>query len=488
MRKVSRFTWALIILALLGCLLIQCTRNGKQPEDVGAAAFVPLAPGNNIIGQVTVTTFLDPPCYNIDLVNVSAYVVDVTDAMTVGTGFANNGPSTLTGTVTAIGHVDVGGQLDAANGLEVTQNITQTSGTALLNKGIVTDSLEVKGELLADNGIQADGSVTMTGALLANSGSFTSTLTGQSQMRADNGLRITQNITQVSGSFLLNTGSVSSTFTGLGQVQADNGLRVTQNITQVSGSFILNSGNVSSTLGVAGVGTFSSQLQADNGLRLTGAVTQVSGIAYLNQVNVTGTVSVGSELSAANGLLLTGNLTQTSGTALFSNAGVTNNMTVSGDFTVTGTCNNCGGAGSSTFTDEIDAQAGVSVTGGVTVSQNLTVTGWAGLGGTYMAVSSTVDYTSTQTIIVVAGKTIYPVTAGGPEATLNDTTSISDGFYLGQIIYIVNVDTQDHNVIIKNNANTKIGADLMVSNITNPAGAISIVLWWNGSDWWPISF
>jgi hypothetical protein len=266
----------------------------------------------------------------------------------------------------------------------------------------------------------------------------TGTATFASQTRASNGLRVTQNITQVSGSFILNSGTISGTldvggaltasggavYAGgesfLVPVYAGNGLRVTQNITQTSGSFILNAGTVSSTLGVAGVGTFASQVQADNGLRVTQNITQVSGSAILNSLAVSSTVS-GNTLSATNN---------------------------------------------------------------ITTSKSLTVTEYAGFGVPYVAISTTAPLTESAVIAMTSTvKSIVPISIADDadaqvEAITGSTVdAISDGAYYGQILILVNVDTDNDTFVLKNACNTAIGKDRTL-DIND-----SIGLYWTGSVW-----
>lgn len=255
--------------------------------------------------------------------------------------------------------------------------------------------------------------------------------------------------------------------------------------------------------------TWTGQISAGNGLLLTGNLTQTSGSAILSSLAVTSTLSantlsVADNITAtgdihANGLWLLGDLyTNDPAQALYYGTGsftgtlaantleAGNNVTVTGDVRV---YSDLYASGYAYLRDAVVA-ASVAVTGtatantfeaadNVTVTNDLTVTGWLGLGGTYVAVSSTVDYTDTQTLIVVANKTIYPVTAGGPTATLSSTTSISNGFYLGQIIIITNVDTEDNSLVISNAANTVLPG---AANATISMGGY-IMLWWDGADW-----
>ncbi len=293
---------------------------------------------------------------------------------------------------------------------------------------------------------------------------------------------------------------------------------------------------VSGDLQVAGAAvysggySYSGQISAGNGLLVVNGISMTSGTAYFNAASVTTTLASKGQLSAENGFLAAGGMTVTSGTALVNALVVSNTASVgalaSGDMFVAGTI--YGGSsgeqvifsqGQFTTTvtaNTMEALAGITCTGpllvndgvatlaavdvtstatantfqaadNVTVTHNLTVTGWAGLGGTYMAVSSTVDYTDSQTIVVVANKTIYPITSGGPTATLSATTSISDGYYLGQIIIVCNVDSVDsHLIVIKDNANTKIGGDLTL-DVDGGSGNQAVWFWWDGSDWRPVS-
>lgn len=411
--------------------------------------------------------------------DASAYTVLATNAITIGTGssgtLAVGGASTLTGTVTTIGDLSVGGnlvvtggqswsgQLVAGNGLKVTQNITQVSGSFILNSGTVSSTLGVAGI-----------------------GTFSS------QLAAANGLLVTQNITQVSGSTILNTVTVSGTLDvqGLVSSNAGNILQLNENTLVtgtlgVSGLASLTTQNTSGAAQFGSTGLFNDAVtmasivitgsadlngaldvagivsSADNDFRLndnaliSGTLT-ASGATDLNgTLGIAGISTFESEAYANNGLRITGNITQVSGSTILNSVNVSSTL----------------------------AANTLSVTDNVTVTKNVTVTGWLGFGGTYMAVSTTVDYTDTQTLVVVANKTIYPVTAGGPTATLNDTVSISDGFYLGQMIIICNMDNvATHLVVIKDNANTDIGADLTLDSV-GTSGDKGAMFWWDGTDW-----
>lgn len=446
---------------------------------------------------------------------LSSNSISVTTGIT-GATLALSGSGTVTGLLTA------GNGIAAAGGISTSGSILDNSGSAsiTINTATITSTESVGGLLTASNGVLVRSGISMTGSILDESGSGSITMNSgtYSSTLAANTLNTTDAITAGStlrsvGAAYLQSASVTDTLgvAGVGtfssELYADNGFRVTGPITQVSGGAILSSAYVTGTLEVAGVTTLSGgytwtgEGSASNGLNVTGNITQTgSGYnALFGNTVVSGTADLRGVVSSDGGNML----------RLNENTVVTGTLTASGAGTFNDTL---GVAGVSTFSSEVDADNGLRVTGGITqvsgsailnslavtstatantfsatnnitVTNDLTVTGFVGMGGTYFAVSSTVDYTDSQTIIVVADKTIYPVTAGGPTATLDAAASISDGFYLGQIIMICNVDTvATHLLVIKDSANTVLGGDLTL-DADGSVSAIAAWFWWDGANW-----
>lgn len=412
------------------------TLNATDAVTVGGTAKIVGA--TTMTGNVDIKGIVSSDTINILRLNENTVVTGTFGASGLATlGTANvtgafQGGSTglFNGTLTAASLVVTGsntwtGQLAAGNGLLVTQNITQVSGSFILNSGTVSGTLGVAGI-----------------------GTFAS------QLYADNGLRVTQNITQVSGSTILNTATVSGTLDvqGLVSSNAGNILQLNEN-TVVTGTLALSGdADLNGALDVAGIVS-----SADNDFRLndnaliSGTLT-ASGAADLNStLGIAGIATFESEAHADNGLRITGNITQVSGSAILNSASVTSTL----------------------------AANTLSATDNITASKSLTATYYGGFGATYFAISSTVDYTTGATIVLSAvPKGIVPITTGGPGATLDAGASISDGAYLGQILVISNVDgTAGHTLVIKNAANTSIGKDRTLD--VND----SIGLYWDGTNW-----
>lgn len=132
--------------------------------------------------------------------------------------------------------------------------------------------------------------------------------------------------------------------------------------------------------------------------------------------------------------------------------------------------------------------AGVTHYGSMVLSGDLDVAGitvgtYVGALSFYGAISSTVAITNAQ-VIPYTGRLVIPVTVadggvgGSIAGTLSATDSISDGTYLGQILYLVNVDADTDTLVIKDAANTELGA----ADITlGPQD--SVTLYWDGTVW-----
>lgn len=454
---------------------------------------------------------------------------------------AVGGASGLSGTVTAGDDLDVAGQMDGANGLELTNGMTMTSGTALLANLYVSGTTTMAGgytwtgELSAPAGLLLGGNVTQTSssgsALFGNAvvsgtadlrgvvssngsnmlridedvvttgtlttsgaGSFGDTLdvtgigTFESYAAMQNGALVVNGITMTSGTGKFEAASITTTLSVAGQAALANGALVGNGITMTSGTAMIEAASITTTASVGGLATLSNGLKVSGGISNSGSILDTSGAGTItiNAAVVTTTLSVGGQATFSNGAVVGGNVTQTTGSAIWEHATISDTLGVAGQTTlsngllVTGITQTSGSALLNSLAVTSTATANTfQASDNVTVTHNLTVSGWVGLGGTYFGVSSTVDYTDTETLIVVAGKSIYPVTPGGPTATLSDTVSISDGFYLGQVIYVSNVDTLAHSLVIKNAANTSFGA---AGDVTLAYG-LTYSFWWDGSNW-----
>ncbi len=401
--------------------------------------------------------------------------------------YANNGNASFDGTVsigTALsltGGAGVSSLLDAANGFEVTGNITQTSGTALLNVVAVTSTLsantinvtnqvtvgagvDIVGALEVTGTSNLKGNLTIDGALADTSGSveindsvvITGVLSdGGDSFRINDNTIVTGNLT-VSGSASYSSATVVVPFS------------------DTSGSLRMNDDVlITGTLSMAGViNDTGTVVRVDDSLLVTGTITTAdyvyaegyiaaanNDVRILDSVLITGSLAVQGEVSDQGTLF-----------RINDNSLVTGTLGVSGQATL----------GSASVTGLTTASNGVSATGGVTVTGYTTATTWAGMGSMYGAISTTVEYTTANSIVLnaVAPKLIVPFTTSGPAA---DMAGISDGSYIGQLLILKSVETTaGHTLVITQGENVD---DTLTLDVDDCA-----MLFWDGSDWRVISF
>jgi hypothetical protein len=120
----------------------------------------------------------------------------------------------------------------------------------------------------------------------------------------------------------------------------------------------------------------------------------------------------------------------------------------------------------------------LTATGLTTLSAGLTS---ASANTKELPVDASIAFTpASATETIAADGVIHPtrpfvkITAASP-VTGSTITAIADGWNSGQILTVLNVGTNA--ITVKNNANTKIGADLALAQND------SLSVWWNGTDW-----
>ena len=253
---------------------------------------------------------------------------------------------------------------------------------------------------------------------------------------------------------------VSMGYHGLTQQQAP--LVSVQGTTHYGSLYLTGDLGVAGTSSLTGGYTWSGLGTSSNGLQVTGNTTSTLttnvlryGVAVISTTLDANTVNVTDQLTTGAGI------------------------DVGGAAEITGTIT---GHGVATIAGLVTASNGLTASQ-ITVTAGVTVGTYVGALSFYGAISSTVAITNAQ-VIPYTGKLIIPVTVadggvgGSIAGTLNSTDSISDGTYLGEILYIVNVDADTDTLVIKDAANTELGA----SDLTlGPQD--SCTLYWDGSVW-----
>ncbi len=419
--------------------------------------------------------------------------------------YGDSGNLVLAGTLAQTGVGTFSSQLQADNGLRVTQNITQVSGAAILNSLYVSGTLQSGAALSANTlsttdavtvgaGLDVVGALEVTGTvtLRAAASSYAPFVDTSGSFRVNDDVLITGTL---GANGLATLGSASVT----GALSA-NTLATVNAITVGAGLDVVGAVEITGTVDLRGVVSSSdNDLRINDNTIVTGNLTVSGSASYTSSdlavpianaggdlglndnVLITGTVAVSSLLSPANGINNTGNLTST---GLITAAG---GLSVAGTFTVTQPV--IDDASSFRINDNLLVTGtvgvsslqtnanGLAVTGGVTVTGYTTATTWTGMGSLYGAISSTVDYTSTQSIILntVSPKLIVPFTSGGPGADMA-ASAISDGSYIGQLLILKNVDTTaGHTIVITAGENVD---DTLTLDVDDSA-----ILFWDGTDW-----
>lgn len=398
-------------------------------------------------------------CYLYNGADLKAYSDNHSTATLYLMGNSGNvgvgGTLVVTGATTLAGGIGSTGQLVAGNGLKVTQNITQVSGSTILNSATVSGTLDVEGVVSSDaidilrlnENTLVTGTLGVSGLATLGTANVTGALQGGSTGLFNGAVTMASGV--VSGTLdVAGVTTLAGGYTWTGQGVAENGLQVTGNITQVSGSALLSAAVVSGTLDVQGI------VSSDGG-----------DILRLNENTlVTGTLGVSDDLTVATDV-------------------TANTLATTDAITAGGTLRSVGVAylQSGVVTSTLSAYT-LSASQNITASGALTVGTYGGFGALYTAVSSTVGITNAE-VIQVGVKGVIPLSAsdggvgGAITATLNDTTSLSDGAYLGQMLILVNVDTDADLIVVKDNANTSLGKDRTLD--VND----SMTVFWDGSNW-----
>jgi len=336
----------------------------------------------------------------------------------------------------------------------------------LANSGGVDVTL--RGQMAADEATHLTA-LAVSSELEANTIASTDAVTVGGALRVVGTSILTGNVTvigTINGSNVYGDGETFSV-----PIEGANGLLLASNLTgtAAAGVFRYATGYFTKTLDTNSISVTTG---------ITGATLALSGAAQ-----VTGALNVAGVVSATGGGWVQGNWigTATNGVLRYQSAIITSTLDTNAISVTTGiTGATLALSGAAQVTGALSANT-LSATDNITTSKALTATTFGGFGAVYGAISETVDYTSTQSIILntTSPKTYVLVTAGGPDAELDGTTSISDGTYAGQLLVIMNVDsTVGHTVIVKNSANTSIGKDR-----TLDSGDAMGLVWYN-SAWY----
>lgn len=442
--------------------------------------------------------------------------------------YGDSGNVTVAGALSLTGATGVSSLLDAGNGLEVTGNITQTSGTALLNAVAVTSTLSAN-TLSTTNAVTVGAGLDIVGALevtstatfraavdsyapyVDTSGSFrinddvliTGTV-GSISILTPNTINVVNAVTVGAGLDIVGALEVTSTATFRGAVDSY------APFVDTSGSFRINDSTIiTGDLTVSGSASYSSATvvvpfsDTSGSLRMNDDVLITGTLSMAGVINDTGTVVRVDDSLLVTGTITTADYVYAEGYIAAANNDVrildsvliTGSLAVQGEVSdqgtlfrvndnslVTGTLGVSGQAtlGSASVTGLTTASNGASVTGGVTVTGYTTATTWAGMGSMYGAISTTVEYTTANSIVLnaVAPKLIVPFTTSGPAA---DMAGISDGSYIGQLLILKSVETTaGHTLVITQGENVD---DTLTLDVDDCA-----MLFWDGSDWRVISF
>jgi hypothetical protein len=440
-------TGAIALAVLVAVALLGVAYQSQRQELVGIASRERI--GIDSRDDCYLYNGADLKAYSDNHSTAKVYIMG--DTGNVGVG----GTLVVTGATTLAGGIGSTGQLVAGNGLKITQNITQVSGSTILNSATVSGTLDAQGIVSSDglNILRLNENTLVTGTLGVSgkatlaSADVTGALQGGSTGLFNGAVTMASAV--VTGTLQVNgVSTLAGGYSWTGEGSAGNGLLVTGNITQVSGSALLSAAVVTGTLDARGV------VSSDGG-----------DILRLNENTlVTGTLGVSDDLTVATDV-------------------AANTLSTTDAITAGGTLRSVGVAylQSGVVTSTLSAYT-LSASQNITASGALTVGTYGGFGALYTAVSSTVGITNAE-VIQVGVKGVIPLSAsdggvgGAITATLNDTTSLSDGAYLGQMLILVNVDTDADLIVVKDNANTSLGKDRTLD--VND----SMTVFWDGSNW-----
>ena len=465
--------------------------------------------------NTTVTLFMgsgdfdfDNPSFaaaqNIDVTDAEAFLVrknnDSGDVFLVDTlneevevaassTFKALGPSTLTGTVTAEGGIDVTGgtvNLDVTTGTTLVVDSTQSSSSS------TTGAVTIAGGLGVDQNVHIGGTLNVTGNSTLSGGiTFGSNLNVDVMDEATAGLGCTiESVLLKDGDVVVSNGNFLATDT-ITQTTAATGVTISNTVKATAtgtGLTVTNNATVGGTLGVTGTSTLgvvnvSGLASLDGGIDTDGAFTVangtgnvstsgtlgVTGTSTLGVINASGLASLDAGIDVDGAFTVadtTGNVSTsgTLGVTGTSTLGVINasglasldaGIDVDGAFTVANTTGNVstsgtlGVTGTSTLA-QIDASGtinadgagtGLAVDNNATVGGTLTVTGATALNGGItvdstaftvadtsgnVATAGTLDVTGTSTVAQVDASGFVTVTATATANTLGTGVRIGN--------------------------------------------------------------
>lgn len=205
---------------------------------------------------------------------------------------------------------------------------------------------------------------------------------------------------------------------------------------------------------------------------------QAAGISHFSSVYSSGDVEAVDDLIAGDDVTVTDDVTCV-------------------DLTATGTLTavDLVATGDLTLTDDLsadDLSVGVISAESIAASNNITVTGilsvpnWSMLKGYGLMPHATLALTTGYGITPTSNSLIYLADDGAQATgtvTLDATTSIVGGTYLGQLLTVIMTDADGATMTIKNGANVKLpGAGDLALGLNDSATFV-----WNGTDWITIS-
>ncbi len=224
--------------------------------------------------------------------------------------------------------------------------------------------------------------------------------------------------------------------------------------------------------GVASRGThFTGPVAVEGGISTGGNITMTSNSASI--VN-----SGGDSVNFGDGVTVSG-LASLASLGVSSYAQLNNGLYVADNVTMsTGSLLNSRGA--VTVTDVLNVTGGVLSGNNITVTGGLTATGWLRGYGVALQPATTLAITTNYGITPGNYSLILLTDDGGQASgtvTLDNSVSIVDGTYVGQLCLIVYVDTAGATMTVQDNANTLLSGDLALGL------GDSLLVVWNGTDW-----
>jgi hypothetical protein len=265
-----------------------------------------------------------------------------------------------------------------------------------------------------------------------------------------------------------------------GPVIVAGGIETGNNFTTTVGSFINSRGAVTVT----------------DDLRVTGNVDAANavGLRLKDDVLVTGTLGVSSQINAANGVNVTGNITVGTDLDVAGNIKSTSgDVRINDGALITGSLAVAGNVSDSSTMLRLNDDT--LVTGTLGVSGDLTLSAGAALYGSgVLSVTNAAEFwtvalqpAATQVVSTNYGVTVtnYSViylytsaTDAGVVVNLDGTNAVTDGAYVGQLLVLVNVDTDPATITVHKGKNVQAPADVALK-----AQYDSATFMWNGTDW-----